>query len=125
MGRAARARESHTPGGHGVPLTVHEAFLPSSTYLSTTYGAVVAPTPSTTAATKEDVATLRRIIEESERRSEERMKEMRALIKNMTAAVSRQPNVSKDVKNALPQLEAIIDHLEVASRDGNEAWRKL
>ena len=30
MGRAARAAESHTPGGHGVPLTVHKAFLPSS-----------------------------------------------------------------------------------------------
>ena len=27
------------------------------------------------------------------------------------AAVSRQTNVSKDVKKALPQFEAIIDHL--------------
>ena len=53
------------------------------------------------------------------------MQEIRALIKIMTAAVSRQPNVSKDVKNALPQLEAIIDHIEEANRDGNEARRKL
>ena len=30
MGRAVRAAESHTPGGHGVSLTVHKAFLPSS-----------------------------------------------------------------------------------------------
>ena len=90
-----------------------------------THAAVVAPTLGTTAATKEDVATLRRIIEESERRSQERMQEMRALIKIMTAAVSRQTNVSKDVKNALPQLEAIIDHLEEANRDGKEARRKL
>ena len=90
-----------------------------------TYAVVVAPTPGTTAATKEDVATLRRIIEESERRSEERMQEMRALIKIMTAAVSRQPNVSKDVKNALPQLQAIIDHLEEANRDGKEARSRL
>ena len=29
-GRAERAAESHTPGGHGAPLTVHKAFLPSS-----------------------------------------------------------------------------------------------
>ena len=90
-----------------------------------TYASILAPTPGTTTATKEDVATLRRIIDESERRSEERMQEMRALIEIMTAAVSRQPNVSKDVKNALPQLEAIIDHLEEANRDGNEARRKL
>ena len=38
-----------------------------------THAAVVAPTLGTTAATKEDVATLRRIIVESERRSQERM----------------------------------------------------
>ena len=30
VGRAAKAVESHKPGGHGVPLTVHNAFLPSS-----------------------------------------------------------------------------------------------
>ena len=30
VGRAARAAESHKPGGHGVPLTVHKVFLPSS-----------------------------------------------------------------------------------------------
>ena len=30
VGRAARAAEFHTPGGHGVPLTMHKAFLPSS-----------------------------------------------------------------------------------------------
>ena len=71
------------------------------------------------------MAVLRRIIEELERRSEERMQEMRALIKIMTAAVSRQPNVSKGVKNALPQFEAIIDHLEETNRDGNEARSKL
>ena len=29
MGRAVRAAESHTPGGHGVSLTGHKAFLPS------------------------------------------------------------------------------------------------
>ena len=92
---------------------------------TTTYTAVVGPTLGTTAATKEDVATLRRIIVESERKSEERMQEMRALMKIMTAAVSRQPNVSKDVKNALPQFQAIIDHLEEANRHGNEARRKL
>ena len=53
------------------------------------------------------------------------MQEMRAVIKIMTAAVSRQLNVSKDVKNAIPQLESIIDHLEEANRDGNKAGRKL
>ena len=62
----------------------------------------------TTAATKEDVATLRRIIEESER-SEERMQEMRALIKIMTAAISRQPNVSKDVKNAVFSIKKTLN----------------
>ena len=30
VGRAVRTAESHTPGGHGVPLKVHKAFLPSS-----------------------------------------------------------------------------------------------
>ena len=53
------------------------------------------------------------------------MQEMLSLIKIMTTAVSRQPKVSKDVKNALPQLEAIIDHLEEANRDGKEARRNL
>ena len=41
-----------------------------------TYAAVVAPTLGTTAATKEDVVTLRHIIEESERKSEQRTQEM-------------------------------------------------
>ena len=30
VGRAARAAETHTPGRHGISLTVHKAFLPSS-----------------------------------------------------------------------------------------------
>ena len=53
-----------------------------------TFAAVLAPTPGTNAATKEDMATLRHIIEESDRKSEERMREMRALIRIMTAAAS-------------------------------------
>ena len=48
-----------------------------------THAAVLASTLGTTAASKEDVATLRRIIEESERRSEERMQEMRAIIDHL------------------------------------------
>ena len=71
------------------------------------------------------MATLCRIIQESERKSEERMQEMRALIRMMTAAVSRQPNVCNDGKDALPQLEAIMDNLEEENRDGDEARTKL
>ena len=43
----------------------------------------------------------------------------------LVAAVQRQPNVSKEVKNVLPRLEVIIDHLEEAKKDENEARRKL
>ena len=46
------------------------------------------------------------------------------IIRSMMAAVQRQPNMSKDVENALPRVEAIIDHLEEAKRDKNEVRRK-
>ena len=63
------------------------------------------------------MAILRHIIEEAEKKSDQLIQEMRELIRSMTAAVHRQPNVSKDVKNALPQLKAIIDYLEEAKRE--------
>ena len=71
------------------------------------------------------MTTLRHIIEKSEKKSDERIQEMRELIRSMMAAVYRQPNVSKDVKNALPRLEATIDYLEEVKRDKNETRRKL
>ena len=71
------------------------------------------------------MAILRHIIDEAEKESDERMQEMRELIKIMKAAVQRQPNVSKEVKNALPRFEVIIDHLEETKKDENEDRRKL
>ena len=72
------------------------------------------------------MAILRHIIDEAEKKSDERIQEMHLLlIKIMVAAVQRQPNVSKEVKNALPRLEVIIDHLEEAKKVENEARRKL
>ena len=89
------------------------------------HAAVLASTSGTTAATKEDVAILRHTIEEAGGQSYERMQEMRELIRSMMATVQRQPNMSKDVKNALPRQEAIIDYMEEAKRDENEKRKKL
>ena len=86
-----------------------------------TQAAVLASTSGTTAAIKLDMAILRHIIERAGKKSDERMQEMRELIRSMMAAVHKQPEMSKGVKNALPRLKAIIDHLGEAKRDENEA----
>lgn len=63
---------------------------------------------------RDDVASLRNKILEEEKKVDQGLTKIRTLIKHMTSAVKKQPNISKIIKEGLPAIEDFLDDIEHA-----------
>ncbi|XP_046145653.1 uncharacterized protein LOC123988938 [Osmia bicornis bicornis] len=64
-------------------------------------------------------------VQEAEYKMERCLKEMKALIGVMLAAIKKQPNVNKDIKSSLPKMEELLDLLHEGRRASSAGREKL